>query len=117
MAATRTTAVNRARAALTCISAIGALVMLAPLASAQDKEKIEAGMEVYNNYCAPCHGDALVNTNGQAFDLRKLTANDRARFEKSVLNGKNQMPPWRGVIEPDQIDKLWAYIRDNAFQK
>jgi mono/diheme cytochrome c family protein len=28
-----------------------------------------------------------------------------------VLNGKNQMPPWRGALEPEQIESIWAYIR------
>jgi len=77
----------------------------------------ESGEMLYSTYCSPCHGDGLVNTTNQAFDLRKLTANDRARFEKSVLTGKNQMPPWKGVLDHDQIERLWQYIRENAFQK
>ena len=44
-------------------------------------------------------------------------AGDRARFENSVLNGKNQMPPWKGVIDKDQLELLWSYIRANAYQK
>jgi mono/diheme cytochrome c family protein len=28
-----------------------------------------------------------------------------------VLNGKNTMPPWRGVLDMEQIDSIWAYIR------
>ena len=54
---------------------------------------------------------------GLTFDLRRLKAGDRPRFENSVLNGKNQMPPWRGVLNEDQLDKLWNYIRANAFEK
>lgn len=77
----------------------------------------ESGEMLYSTYCSPCHGDGLVNTTNQAFDLRKLTANDRARFEKSVLTGKNQMPPWKGVLKPEQFDGLWSYIRANAFEK
>ena len=94
-------------------------IFLAPfsgMAWAQDRKKIEAGEEVYSTYCSPCHGDGLENT-GQTFDLRRLTANDRARFQNSVLNGKNQMPPWKGALTDEQIDLLWLYIRDNAFQK
>jgi mono/diheme cytochrome c family protein len=40
-----------------------------------------------------------------------LRADERSRFINSVLDGKNQMPPWRGVLEMEQIDALWAYIR------
>ena len=102
--------------------ALGALLsFVAPLsaqdaASPQDKAKIAAGETVYNTYCQVCHGDALVST-GQVFDLRRLTANDRARFENSVRNGKNQMPPWKGVLRDEEIDQVWQYIRANAYQK
>jgi mono/diheme cytochrome c family protein len=84
--------------------------------SAQDNAKIEAGETVYNTYCATCHGDGLVSS-GQTFDLRRLDAGARARFENSVLGGKGQMPPWKGVLTGEEIDQLWHYIRDNAYQK
>jgi mono/diheme cytochrome c family protein len=28
-----------------------------------------------------------------------------------VLNGKNQMPPWRGALDMKQIEAIWAYVR------
>jgi len=102
--------------------ALGALLLFVPPLSAQDtaapqdKAKIAAGETVYNTYCQVCHGDALVST-GQVFDLRRLTANDRTRFENSVRNGKNQMPPWKGVLRDEEIDQVWYYIRANAYQK
>ena len=64
---------------------------------AQDNAKIAAGETVYNTYCATCHGDGLVSS-GQTFDLRRLAADARPRFENSVLKGKGQMPPWQGVL-------------------
>ena len=96
-----------------------AVSALAPAASAQDAERdqaaIEAGETVYNNYCQNCHGDRLKST-GQVFDLRRLTADDRARFDNSVRNGKNQMPPWKDVLSNEEIDQVWAYIRANGYQ-
>lgn len=89
---------------------------LSSVATAQDKPKIEAGEKVYNNNCQICHGDQLVST-GQTFDLRRLTENDRARFDNSVRNGKNQMPPWKGYLTDEEIDQVWHYIRANAYQK
>jgi mono/diheme cytochrome c family protein len=80
----------------------------APIAA--DKAKIEAGETVYGTYCAQCHGDRLVSS-GQFPNLRRLTPNDRAKFDNTVRNGRNQMPPWRGVISDEQIDQIWAYIR------
>ena len=87
-----------------------------PAALAQDQDKIAAGAQTFNEYCSTCHGDNLVNT-GQTFDLRRLKATDRARFENSVLNGKNQMPPWKGALGAQEIDAIWNYIRANAFEK
>jgi mono/diheme cytochrome c family protein len=81
-----------------------------------DQEKIDAGETVYNTRCAVCHGDELINS-GQTFDLRRLKADERPRFDNSVRNGKNQMPPWKGVLSDDEIDQLWHYIRAHAFQK
>ena len=87
-----------------------------PVSNAQDQPRIAAGAQTFSEYCSTCHGDNLVNS-GQTFDLRRLKAGDRPRFENSVLNGKNQMPPWKGVLTEDQIDTLWNYIRANAFEK
>jgi mono/diheme cytochrome c family protein len=95
---------------------IAAVMAVASLAYAQDKAKIAAGEELYNTFCFTCHGENLVSS-GQTFDLRRLTAGDRARFEKSVRGGKNQMPPWKDVLTGEQIDLLWSFIRANAFQK
>jgi mono/diheme cytochrome c family protein len=83
---------------------------------AQERAKVEAGEQIYNTYCSACHGDNLLSS-GQIFDLRRLTANDRSRFANSVLMGKNQMPPWKGVLGDEQIDALWHYIRVNAAQR
>jgi mono/diheme cytochrome c family protein len=98
-----------------------AQVFLAQVVSAQepttpDKAKIEAGDIVYNTYCAVCHGDNLVSS-GQFPNLRRLTANDRAKFDTTVRNGRNQMPPWKDVLSDDKIDQVWAYIRANAYEK
>lgn len=82
-------------------------------APAQDPAKAEAGERVYNNYCFTCHGEEL-RSSGQTFDLRRLKPDERPRFEQSVLNGKGQMPPWKGVLSEAEIDQLWHYIRTHA---
>src|SRR5687768_15565674 len=79
------------------MSAVLMVVAVGQPASAQDKAKIAAGEGLYNDYCYTCHGERLVSS-GQTFDLRRLTANDRPRFDNSVLAGKGQMPPWKGVL-------------------
>ena len=112
---------RRGTASRACAGATIALgALLLPKASApaplSTQEQIEAGENVYANYCQVCHGDRLVNS-GQVFDLRRLTADDRARFDSSVRNGKSLMPPWKGVLSDEEINQLWYYIRANAYRK
>jgi mono/diheme cytochrome c family protein len=102
---------------------LGATVILSAAAHSaaalaqDDKAKIEAGAQTFSDYCSTCHGENLVNTGQTTFDLRRLKANERPRFENSVTNGKSQMPPWKGVLNAEQIDQLWSYIRANAYEK
>jgi len=91
---------------------ISALIVVAA-ALAQDRAKIQAGAEVYAERCAACHGERLRATGG-AFDLLKLRPDDRERFDKAVNDGKGQMPPWGGVLSPEEIDQLWSYVRSRA---
>jgi mono/diheme cytochrome c family protein len=91
---------------------IGALTIVAA-ALAQDRAKIQAGAEFYAERCSACHGDRLRVTGG-AFDLLKLRPDERERFDKAVNDGKGQMPPWGGVLSPEEIDQLWAYVRSRA---
>ena len=95
--------------------AIGLLVSTASV-RADDAAMIAAGADTFNTYCATCHGNNL-ESSGQTFDLRKLRATERNRFQNSVTNGKNQMPPWKGVLSEDEIEGLWRYIRANAYEK
>jgi len=82
-------------------------------ASAQDRSPIAAGAEVYQTHCATCHGERLVNT-GSTFDLRRLRAEERPRFDKATKEGKGQMPAWGGVLSAEDLDQLWAYVRSKA---
>jgi mono/diheme cytochrome c family protein len=107
---------RRVRAWTGAVVVLGAALSIVSTVSAQDAAKIEAGENVFNSNCAVCHGDQLVST-GQTFDLRRLKDTDRARFDNSVRNGKNQMPPWKGVLTDEEIDQVWHYIRANAYQK
>lgn len=91
---------------------IGALVFVSATL-AQDRAKISAGAEVYAERCAACHGERL-RAAGGAFDLLKLRPDERERFDQAVNDGKGQMPPWGGVLSPEEIDQLWAYVRYRA---
>ena len=79
-------------------------------ALAQDAEKARAGEQVFVTNCAPCHGERMSNPNG-IFDLTTLRPQDRPRFDKALANGKGQMPSWAGVLSPEEMDQVWAYIQ------
>ena len=83
-----------------------------------DDAKAEEGEQVYENYCVNCHGEGLVNTSGGVtFDLRKLKPDEHDRFINSVTNGKKQMPPWKGVLDREKMEDVWAYIRATVDKK
>lgn len=98
------------------LSALIAVAALLPFAeSAHAQTPVAAGEQIYAEKCSECHGPRLRNP-GTSFDLKKLKADERARFEKSVLDGKGQMPPWRGALSEEQIGQIWAYIREYAYE-
>jgi mono/diheme cytochrome c family protein len=104
----RTTRVLAAAAAIMAASA-------SQCARAQDTgatfapEQIQAGAAIFARNCAPCHG-AHMRDPESAFDLRTFPRDAHERFVSSVTNGKNQMPPWGGMLKPEDVEALWAYV-------
>ena len=39
-----------------------------------------------------------------------FSRDQKERFLVSVSKGKNQMPPWGGLLSADDIESLWAYV-------
>lgn len=72
-------------------------------------EAVKKGSAIYAQNCAPCHGPRMLDPQG-AFDLRSFPRDDKNRFVTSVAQGKNQMPPWGGLLSAADIDTLWAYV-------
>jgi mono/diheme cytochrome c family protein len=107
---------KRASAATLIPSLALAIALAASVSRASADDAATAkGERIYENYCATCHGEQLQNNSaGLTFDLRRLKPDEHARFIDSVLNGKNKMPPWKGVLAEGEIEQLWAYIRANA---
>jgi len=91
----------------------GSLAATIASASAQDAAAIEAGEQLYEEHCQSCHGEKLRSA-GAIPDLRELGANERAKFDTMVMEGRGQMPAWQGIVGPEQLDQLWAYVRSRA---
>ncbi|MCC6886944.1 MAG: cytochrome c [Hyphomicrobiales bacterium] len=82
-------------------------------ALAQDSAAVEAGEQLYEEHCQTCHGEKLRSA-GVIPDLRELGARDREKFDRMVNDGRGQMPAWQGIIGPEEIDQLWAYVRSRG---
>ena len=67
------------------------------------------GAALFARHCATCHGTHMRNPQW-AINLRDFPRNAHARFVDSVTNGKRNMPPWDDVLDPDDIEALWAYV-------
>lgn len=94
------------------LSVLSVVVLSSPNSFFSARAANPDGERLYSDYCSSCHGEELRNTSGGVtYDLRRLKPADHERFVNSVLNGKNQMPPWRGALEPEQIEAIWAYVR------
>ena len=72
-------------------------------------QEVKKGASIYSQNCSPCHGPRMMDPQG-AFDLRTFPKDDKNRFITSVTKGKNQMPPWGGLLSAADIDALWAYV-------
>lgn len=72
-------------------------------------EEIKQGAALFARHCATCHGTRMRNPQW-AFDLRTFPRDGHDRFVNSVTNGKRNMPPWDDVLEPAEIEALWAYV-------
>ena len=91
-----------------------ALAALAIPVLAQDAgqfraDQVKKGADIYAQNCAPCHGPRMRSPEVPV-DLRKFPPGEKSRFLVSVAKGKNQMPPWGGLLTPDDIEALWAYV-------
>jgi mono/diheme cytochrome c family protein len=72
-------------------------------------DDVKKGSAIYSQNCSPCHGSRMLDPQG-AFDLRTFPKEEKNRFLTSVSKGKNQMPPWGGLLSPTDIEALWAYV-------
>src|SRR5262245_475426 len=72
-------------------------------------EQIKKGAELFARHVATGHG-ARMRDPHWAVDLRTFPHDRHARFVDAVANGKRNMPAWDDVLDPEQIEALWAYV-------
>jgi len=94
-----------------CVLTLAAATAVALAAPPQDftPQQVATGAQLYERFCSACHGTRMEETD-TAFDLRDFPRIQKQRFVESVTKGKNSMPPWGGLLPPEQIEALWAYV-------
>jgi cytochrome c55X len=91
----------------------GLFAVVVAQSAALGQDAAEIGEQVYEQHCQSCHGEKLRSA-GAIPDLRELAASDRAKFDTMVMEGRGQMPAWQGIVTPEELDQLWAYVRSRT---
>lgn len=71
------------------------------------------GAQTFLKYCAGCHGfDGKANyEHAPSFSLGDRMQKDDQELLQSVLNGKNNMPPWRDKLPVEKLRDAITYLR------
>ena len=103
---------RRAGRVAACLLAVSAWVggASATAQTADAAPSAERGRQLYNSYCARCHGINMVTPGAASFDLRTLTPGEQERFERSVTHGLRAMPAWGSILKPADVQALWTYV-------
>jgi len=96
------------------IVAVTVLSSQTALAGGDQSAEVVKGKTAYKQLCAQCHGPNMVNAGISSFDLRKFPIDQFDRFQKSVTEGKGDMPAWGDMLVPGELESLWAYVRSGG---
>lgn len=101
-----------------------ALLTAANLATVEAASAEEAAEGTFKSTCAMCHGadgsgDTPVGKSMHIPDLQSAQVQKQsdAQLAEAISNGKNAMPPFKGNLNPDQINALVAHVRQLNQQK
>lgn len=74
---------------------------------------ISDGATIFMKYCAGCHGfdGRAVYEHAPSFSMGDRLEKDDRELLQSVLNGMNNMPPWRDKLPVKDLRNAIAYLR------
>jgi quinohemoprotein ethanol dehydrogenase len=72
-----------------------------------------AGKEVFSEECSTCHGATGHGGNGGPDLTTMPLAKTQAGAEKQVTNGGGGMPAFKGVLTPEEISNVAAYVAED----
>ena len=76
------------------------------------EDKMELGLEIYKNTaaCGTCHTLKSADTSGNIGPNLDMLKPQLAQIINAVTNGIGVMPPWEGVLTPEEIEAVAYYV-------
>jgi mono/diheme cytochrome c family protein len=75
---------------------------------------IDKGRQIYQQFCIACHGDRGTGGHGGGATLANASADIQA-LANTAWVGRNAMPPFRGMLTPEQLRDVAHYISSDLF--
>jgi alcohol dehydrogenase (cytochrome c) len=110
----RTTAVVPATPAPPAPSAAVAATPATPAPSDADAALVLAGEDVFKTACVACHGEDGTGGHGGGAPLDQVK--DPALVAATVIDGRGSMPPLAGLLTPEQVRAVAAYVTNGLFK-
>lgn len=105
----------------------GAVLLHKPAAAVDEAPEIKASAQLYDTYCAQCHGVERngkgVNTVGLSVqprdhsDTEGMSSLPREQMIRAITEGgaavnkSALMPPWSSVLTPEEIEHMADYLQ------
>ena len=83
------------------------------VANAEDATSTLPGEKTFLKFCAGCHGfdGFAAYEHAPSFSMGERMQKDDRELLQSVLNGKNNMPPWQDKLPVSDLRDAITYIR------
>ena len=75
-------------------------------------DKMDLGLDVYNNkaQCGTCHTLKAAGSNGDIGPSLDMLKPQIENIIYAVTNGIGVMPPWGGILTPEEIEAVAYYV-------
>jgi len=75
-------------------------------------DKIELGLNVYNNkaMCGSCHTLKVAKSDGEIGPNLDMLKPQLEQIVNVVTNGIGVMPPWEGILTPEEIEAVAYFV-------
>ena len=75
-------------------------------------EKMILGLDVYSNkaQCGTCHSLQAAGSDGQIGPNLDMLKPQLGQIVYAVKNGIGLMPPWEGILTPEEIEAVAYYV-------